>query len=226
MKTADQRAQERAAEDARWDDEVRPALERIAAAIEPFVGPYHAAFDALGKTDKSGSEELADLAAARKALNDAIEPHVDAVAKLTGNSADTIRMVSAPKDEFDTWFTHSSGDPAEYLRNVARFRSFNTNAWTAGGWLGYGKGIDLPPPQRLARERAEVEALGIDFTKGLHQQAPVARQALEVLAKDRGYGPDDMSGTAVGRYFSRLETAAASQDNSELETSILREGMR
>lgn len=189
---------------ARWDAEVRVALEAIADAIAPLVPAYHAAWAAIGNTGKTAMQELAVLAAARKRLNDAIEPHVAEVARLTGNSEGSIRMMGSPKDEYDTWFVHSSGDPAEFLRNVARFRSFNSNFWTAQGWLGYGKGIDLPPAQRLARERAEMEGLGIDFSKEFWEQTRDARNALERVGNDRGYGPTSGQHTAAGRYFTKL----------------------
>ncbi|WP_404667129.1 hypothetical protein [Roseateles asaccharophilus] len=188
----------------RWDADVRPALEAIADAIAPLVPAYHAAWAAIGNTGKTAMEELAVLAAARKQLNDAIEPHVAEVARLTSNNEGSIRMMGCPKDEYDTWFVHSSGDPAEFLRNVARFRSFNTNFWTSQGWLGYGKGIDLPPAQRLARERAEMEALGVDFSKELWLQTRDAQLALERIGTERGYGPTSGHHTAAGRYFGKL----------------------
>ncbi len=215
VKTPEDRAQERAEQNARWDAEVRPALERIADAIAPLVPAYMDAWSRLGRTEKTGAEELDDLVAMQRQLNSAIEPHVDDIARLTGNPASTIRQAYQPKDVYDVWFVQSNGDPAEFIRNVARFRSFNVDFWTNQGWMGYGKGIDLPPPQRLARERAEAEALGIDFTKGLASQAGPARSALQSLARERGYGPDDMSGTAVGRYFNKLTDAAPEHDPSE-----------
>lgn len=206
---------DRTAANATWDAEVRPALERIADQIAPFVPSFHAAFDAVGKTDMSGADELAAIAAARKALNDAIEPHVAEIARLTGNSESNIWMMGAPKDEYDTWFTPAHGDPAEFVRNVARFRSFNTNFWTSQGWLGYGKGIDLPPPERLARERKELEAMGVDFALGYHSMPQPMRAILHRIGTERGYGPDDSSGNAAERYYRKLQWATTGSTEAD-----------
>jgi hypothetical protein len=98
-------------------------LNDIAAVIEPFEAEWLRAW----VPDSSLNMDAALTASAAK-VNEAIEPFIDEVAKVTNNSADTIRQAYRPRHAYHVWF---GGDrsASEFLRNVAKHSSFNTNFW-------------------------------------------------------------------------------------------------
>ncbi len=63
-------------------------------------------------------------------FNDAFAPLIAELAAATNNSADTLRMVYRPQDEFQVWFNPGVGDSvSKWLRQVAKHGSFNENYW-------------------------------------------------------------------------------------------------
>lgn len=108
-------------------------LNAIADEIEPLEPDWKACFEAVGDMDAYDA-----LVAATRALNAVIEPHVDEIARITGNSASTLRQVYNPRDEIESWFGTGPGpgslSPSQFLRNVAKFKSFNIEYWKSKGW--------------------------------------------------------------------------------------------
>lgn len=108
-------------------------LNEIADALEPFVGSWQAAWRNVGRGADTATE-MKELDRTTDALNAAIEPYVEEVARVTNNSVSTLRQVYAPRSAEDrrwhAWFSGSSS-PAQFLRNVAKHRSFNETHWAA-----------------------------------------------------------------------------------------------
>lgn len=138
----------RMAAQASWDAHVRPALLAIADEVAPLFPPVKVAWAQIGRTDAGCMAEVQFLKDAIAPLNALISGKVAEIASLTQNSPDSIRSIGAPRDEFDVWFSGSQ-DPAEYLRCVAHFRSFNVHSWSARGWRGYGTELDLSRPATM-----------------------------------------------------------------------------
>lgn len=107
------------------------ALYAIAALIEVHERDWKAAWSELLDTScgpAAGWE--ARLRRSCAALNAVIEPHVAEIARATGNSLSTVRSVFEPTSQLDVWFgSNPKLAPAEFLRKVARHRSFNLHAW-------------------------------------------------------------------------------------------------
>lgn len=102
-------------------------LMAIAAAIAGKAQDWEIAWQKLEADPKNGSKLITSATAA---LNAAIEPYVDSVAELTGNSVSTIRQCFAPRGFGEVWFSNRGlSSPAEFLQNVARYRSFNPDYW-------------------------------------------------------------------------------------------------
>lgn len=108
-------------------------LNRIAAEIEAHEGPWREAWAAMMSLDskKSGDELTAAVYAATAELNKVIETKIQEIAVITGNNADTLRMVQRPKDEADVMFGSLSMPASQFIRNVAKYQSFNTDYWAA-----------------------------------------------------------------------------------------------
>jgi hypothetical protein len=110
-------------------------LHEIADAIEQAEGPWRAAWNRISAPDATNTRELLiDLEKVENALNDTISNHVDEIAAVTGNSSSTLRSVYAPKkNEGGVWFVKSAigMGPADFLRRVARHKSFNEVHWLA-----------------------------------------------------------------------------------------------
>lgn len=103
-------------------------LNAIAAAIEPAEADWTAAW--LEIDNKAGVAFETLMVEVTAKLNAAIETHVDEIARITGNSSSTIRQSYAPKEKLDVWFTAPSlQSPSAYLRNVAKYQSFNAQFW-------------------------------------------------------------------------------------------------
>lgn len=65
-----------------------------------------------------------------KFLNDAIAVMVPTIARVTGNSTMTLHSAFAPREPLDVWFRCAPDlPPATFLRNVARYGTFNTERW-------------------------------------------------------------------------------------------------
>lgn len=93
---------------------------------------------ALNKLLQSPSEELADkLEVVRDALNAKVSTHIDSIAEITGNDRYTLQQVFTPLHaKGAVWFINGAAlsknvqTPEQFLRKVAEFKSFNTDAWT------------------------------------------------------------------------------------------------
>lgn len=96
----------------------------IGNELQPFQDAVVSAFEAYA--DNPREQKAAWLAAVDR-LNEAVEGYILELSQLTPNSEHTLRQAFAPKGQGDTWF----GDkPADFLRNVARYDSFNDKLWT------------------------------------------------------------------------------------------------
>ena len=123
------------------EDTTFEALNAIADKIQPFEAAWFAAWDAIGRTSKTGAEEIADLNAAAKILDVEIRKHLRTIADITNNSLSNIEMMARvhPDDvDFHVAFS-GAASPSQYLRAVAKYRSFNQNYWTSQGWTGFTK---------------------------------------------------------------------------------------
>lgn len=107
------------------------ALNRIASEIEPFEKAWQVAWnDFYGANYSSDVKDLlAVLKLSTKEFNDVIEPKISEIASVTGNSAETIRMVFKPVDDMSVWFGSINHPSSGFLRKVAEHRSFNTTYW-------------------------------------------------------------------------------------------------
>lgn len=124
------------------EEEVAEALGEIADAIQPQEDALNGAWSAL--LALSGLDGWKGLIEACAAANAAIEPYVERIARLTENSTSSLRSFSpairggslgGSGPEVAVWFNDRF--PASFLRNVARYRSFDEGYWPKRGWRGY-----------------------------------------------------------------------------------------
>lgn len=114
-------------------------LFEIAKDLKPLCDEWNAAWN-----ETANSDFVPRLVDVTKKVNDAVDPYVAEIAALTNNSESTIRQVYCPKkDDFgSTWFRSQKG-PAEFLRNVAAYESYNEKLWTQHS------GLERPPTHVL-----------------------------------------------------------------------------
>lgn len=104
-------------------------LNDIARAIQPHEAAWRAAWEQLLAPD-SRVGEIEKLREATAALNREVELRIPDVARVTGNNVDALRCGLRPADDLSCWFGCSPlRPPSEFLRNVARYRSFNERYW-------------------------------------------------------------------------------------------------
>lgn len=115
-------------------DRLFERLNQIADLIEPQEATYFNAWAKFSRSASMADYDAIDNAASR--LNEFIESHIPEIAATTHNSTDTIRQVYRPRDEVSLWFA-GTNSPSEFLRLVAKYRSFNEQYWTTQGWRGY-----------------------------------------------------------------------------------------
>lgn len=104
-------------------------LNQVADAIAPACERWNEI--KLRFTENPSRENQQELEAACASLNELIQPYVGEIASATGNSESNIRSVGSPKGWGDVWFsTYASHlTPDQYLRNVAKYRSFSERYW-------------------------------------------------------------------------------------------------
>lgn len=95
----------------------------------------------------------ARLVRAVRGLNDAMDPFIGEIARLTGNAEPTLRQTYAPTDPGVQWFRAPSA--TEFLRCVAQYESFNLRSWREKGWQGWGKHPELADPVSRVVQEAE-----------------------------------------------------------------------
>lgn len=112
------------------------ALNAIADEIEVAERPWVQAWARINAPAEqtagvSGAQLFEDLKNAELALAEFISGKARQIAEITGNSESNIRMGFGPRKEGrDTWFDTYPSHPASwFLRQVAKYRSFNTNYW-------------------------------------------------------------------------------------------------
>lgn len=130
------------------EEEVAEGLNEIADAIQPQEDALLTAWSALRSLPTLDGWN--GLVAACAAANAAIEPHVERIAKLTENSTSSLRSFSPALRglsvggcgrEVAVWFNDRF--PASFLRNVARYGSFDEAFWPQRGWQGYERDRQL-----------------------------------------------------------------------------------
>lgn len=135
-------------------------LMRISETVAKLEENWHAAW--VNLTGPEGSRTQArDVIEACRTLNQQIEPLVDMVADVTGNSRQTLRQVFAPQDEYSVWFgnrTHYS--PSAFIRNVATYGSFRPSYWESEAarrqnQLYTGQPVTPAPEEPSAEYRVE-----------------------------------------------------------------------
>lgn len=109
----------------KWED-AASVLNAAAAACEPFEAELKAAWKNV--SDAASFERVADAA---KKVNDAIEPFIVPIARATNNALDNIRLFSPERHNepgqpaVAVWFVGNGSEPSKFLRDVAKWKSFN-----------------------------------------------------------------------------------------------------
>lgn len=106
------------------------ALVAIAAFIEPHEKSWRSAW-ARVLSDECSSDTSEALQRECARLSQLIDGQFEAIARATGNATSTLRSVYSPRNCFGVPFGDITTSPSEFLRSVAKYRSFNTFYWAA-----------------------------------------------------------------------------------------------
>lgn len=113
------------------------SLKLIADRLQPHQDVLARSWARFFAATVNANEEFSILRRSIAEVNRAIEREIPAIALATGNSERNI-MTFRPHgvdSELKVWF--DDHNPADFLRCVERYRSFNMSAWKTRGWKGY-----------------------------------------------------------------------------------------
>lgn len=108
-------------------------LNFIADELHPCTTEYTKAFSKIFKFEYPEDKRVYDRI---REMNARVEVYINDIATITGNSIDALRQAYGPKKDGDVWFIDGAAlnqnvrTPEQFLRNVAEFKSFNTDSWT------------------------------------------------------------------------------------------------
>jgi len=113
------------------------ALNAIADRLQPHQEMLARAWSRFFGATANAVQELSILRSTIAQVNRAIALEAPAIAEATGNSIHHIRSFqpSGIDAELQVWFDDHY--PADFLRCVARYRSFSTATWRGRGWKGF-----------------------------------------------------------------------------------------
>lgn len=81
-------------------------------------------------------------------VNKSVEAHIDAIAEASGNSKHALRSVFGPEINQGRGLSHyfwlHTHRPADMVRTVAQYGSFNVHRWISQGWKGWDAGGGAP----------------------------------------------------------------------------------
>lgn len=108
-------------------------LLELADRLQPFQDELAALWARIMSPDAKATD-CNNWLAKRKECNEFVLSLASEIAKATGNHEDNIRMLLVlPAVAMPAYFD----SPADYLRCVAKYQSFNMNAWIRKGWEGW-----------------------------------------------------------------------------------------
>lgn len=116
-------------------------LNAIADRLQPAQDRLRRAWAAYVAVTSGAGEAYSKLALVVASVNAEIAAVSDEIAEITGNAPQNIRTYAPAVrngvvlDPMRVWFDDNY--PADFIRAVATYRSFNTQFWVSRGWRGF-----------------------------------------------------------------------------------------